>query len=355
MENRVQQYQTKKKIFFCNDQRVFWKKFSVFFLTTFLIIFTMTMFCVFDLPYLTQRSFFALPVIPGVLFFLAISSLFKTSFSDPGILPRANIREVIERDQNFNIFSNTEWTPPRIKLIKIFGQIIKLKYCFTCCLFRPPRSSHCSICDCCILNFDHHCPWIGNCIGLRNYRYFYFFILNLSLLDLFMIISVVIHLILLTDEKGTLIEAIKFSPSSIFIALINFLSIWSIVGLSGFHTYLLSINQTTNEDIKETFNTKVNSTIRNPYSKHNVIENFFLTLFRPEMPSLIKYQNISDSVVEIEVNLFKKLNTLQNNIISQLATHENMNDKNPNVSLQKNKNDQKYIDRMDTLTKNEAS
>lgn len=66
---------------------------------------------------------------------------------------------------------------------------------------------------------------------------------------------------------------------------------------------------------------------------------------------MIKYQNISDSVVEIEVNLFKKLNTLQNNIISQLATHENMNDKNPNVSLQKNKNDQKYIDRMDTLTK----
>lgn len=48
--------------------------------------------------------------------------------------------------------------------------------CPDCQVIRTPRCRHCTICKTCVDRFDHHCPWVNNCIGRGNFAYFYTFV-----------------------------------------------------------------------------------------------------------------------------------------------------------------------------------
>jgi hypothetical protein len=54
-------------------------------------------------------------------------------------------------------------------------------FCTSCLIRKPLRSKHCAVCDCCVAKFDHHCPWIGNCVGANNHKYFIGYLLSLSI------------------------------------------------------------------------------------------------------------------------------------------------------------------------------
>ncbi|XP_064186578.1 palmitoyltransferase ZDHHC14-like isoform X1 [Anguilla rostrata] len=275
--------------FYCDGRIMMARQTGVFYLTLVLIVVTSGLFFAFDCPYLASTLTPAVPMIGGVLFLFVLGTLLRTSFSDPGVLPRATPDEAADLERQIDMAngcSSGYRPPPRTKEVIINGQTVKLKYCFTCKIFRPPRASHCSLCDNCVERFDHHCPWVGNCVGKRNYRFFYMFILSLSFLTVFIFSFVITHVILRSQNSGFL-SALKDSPASVLEVVVCFFSVWSIVGLSGFHTYLISSNQTTNEDIKGSWSSKRGKDNYNPYSHGNIFTNCCAALCGPLPPSLI--------------------------------------------------------------------
>ncbi|XP_068773853.1 palmitoyltransferase ZDHHC18 isoform X2 [Struthio camelus] len=219
--------------------------------------------------------------------FFAFDCLLQTSFRDPGILPRATPSEAADLEKRIDNMGTSTYRPPaRTMEVVINKYVVKLKYCYTCKMFRPPRTSHCSVCDNCVERFDHHCPWVGNCVGKRNYRYFYAFILSLSFLTAFIFACVVTHLTLRSQRDGFL-TTLKTTPASVLELVICFFSVWSILGLSGFHTYLVASNLTTNEDIKGSWSNKRGSEFANPYSHKSILTNCCAVLCGPFHPSLI--------------------------------------------------------------------
>lgn len=115
------------------------------------------------------------------------------------------------------------------------------------------------------------------------------FIVSLACLCVFVFASVITHITLLS-RRSNFFEAVKQTPASMIELIICFFSVWSILGLAGFHTYLMSSNQTTNEDIKGSFSSKrsaTNTGPKNPFSTGSVFSNCCLILCGPTPPSLI--------------------------------------------------------------------
>lgn len=131
------------------------------------------------------------------------------------------------------------------------GRLTKIKYCSACDIYRPPRTIHCGTCGCCIERLDHHCPWIGTCVGKRNYKYFISFLWSVFLLVLFSIIFCSVH-IALDLAPGDSSFTINQILSIVILTLVSSLGIF-VFFLFGYHQYLLCRNETTNENLKHSY------------------------------------------------------------------------------------------------------
>uniref|UniRef100_A0A7S1A983 Palmitoyltransferase n=1 Tax=Noctiluca scintillans TaxID=2966 RepID=A0A7S1A983_NOCSC len=115
--------------------------------------------------------------------------------------------------------------------------------CKWCATYKPDRCHHCRVCRTCILKMDHHCPWIYNCVGFRNHKYFILLILYSVLDTHFIVWTMSTTVVASVEDCDSLARTFVVLFAETLAALFAFLT----TIFFGFHVMLVSQNMTTIE------------------------------------------------------------------------------------------------------------
>jgi len=163
-------------------------------------------------------------VLFHLILLLTLWSYIKTVVTDPGSTPmNYNYQELQEQFQEILQQDQFHSSPSE---------------CTKCSQFRPPRAHHCSICDRCVLRMDHHCPWVGNCVGMYNQRFFTQFLCYSGLGSLVVAVSCGVSLL---ETKG------ETSFSQMIGAVAGSSLTLSLCGMAMFHMWMIAANKNTLE------------------------------------------------------------------------------------------------------------
>lgn len=112
----------------------------------------------------------------------------------------------------------------------------RLTLCHTCQIARPERAKHCRTCRKCVTHFDHHCPYVGNCVGRNNYPWFFGYAFTFLICCSTWQITAFLYLRTVQWDWSVFICMLYFFPFWIFAVI-----------LTSYHAQLTMANLTTNE------------------------------------------------------------------------------------------------------------
>mmetsp|Transcript_1258 Transcript_1258/g.3801 ORF Transcript_1258/g.3801 Transcript_1258/m.3801 type:complete len:302 (+) Transcript_1258:46-951(+) len=188
------------------------------------------------------ESYWILSGIALVLLALSLAYLLLAMYTEPGILPVEPAARRIEESGRRR---------PRVTHCVVDGRRHEL---------GAFRAKMCRQTENCVEEFDHFCPWVGNAVGRRNYRYFIAFVTTVSFLALVVGVTSCIHLSAthLGDrgkaDEGKPVADVSWADVALMVLVAyTIIVLCSVCGLMCFHMRLIAINQTTNENIRGTY------------------------------------------------------------------------------------------------------
>ena len=271
---QVQNHENMKNVYFLGGQWRTTKSKPVVVAMLCAIIAPAVLFWVFEASWCWHHVSPALVVLFTYFWAISVMYFIKTGTSDPGILPRnihipttiENVKVAKPPLEYFNTVSLPSYG---------YDYGVRVKYCTTCHIWRPPRASHCGVCNACVISHDHHCVFLNTCVGYRNYQYFIWTLLLIVIAAIFLIIISflqIFHYKLQQSLIHSFRESISTYPVGFLLALYGCVAIWHPFSLLLLHIFLTSQNLTTrdylnfvrhNKSFVNVFNTK--SILRNLY------------------------------------------------------------------------------------------
>ncbi|TIA90812.1 hypothetical protein E3P99_01405 [Wallemia hederae] len=131
-----------------------------------------------------------------------------------------------------------------------------IKTCHKCIppLPKPERAHHCRACNRCVLKYDHHCPWINQCVGIGNERYFVLFMIYLSTaccIVSLMGYSVVFHVVL--PLRGSEEWSARYYSPAFLVMLTWMLALFigAVVGVMGVWQLSLAVKGLTSVEFED--------------------------------------------------------------------------------------------------------
>lgn len=178
-----------------------------------------------------QTIFTDHPGVPAE-FYLTSGEVQRVEAEDRSDLQQEVLKE-ITRDKALPVYTRT------------YGGGIR--FCHICKIIKPDRCHHCSVCDQCILKMDHHCPWVNNCVGYRNYKFFVLFLMYALLFCLYVAVTTLPFFIQFWKEISSN-SAARFHILFLFLAAAMFAI--SVTILFCMHIRLSLVNQSTLESFR---------------------------------------------------------------------------------------------------------
>ena len=236
-----------------------------------------------------------------IIFFELLSTLFNHVLAiiiKPGsVQDLRNSKYYKEHSAYYS--DNFKITPFFIRNNNLNHQEMIWKICKYCKEIKPLRTHHCSLCDICVIKMDHHCPWINNCVGQNNQRYFLLFLFH-SFCYTFLVTILTLPILLFHKKYSQNDTEVIITKNKVNMREIKYISILGIVSLiveiffCGWNWFLAVNGQTTLEFWASKTDYKFNEGIVN-FSfgnwKKNLFyifgtENIFKILFFPHVKKL---------------------------------------------------------------------
>jgi len=185
-------------------------------------------------------------ILIAATFTTSMAFLFTARYTEPGLLPTRP-----KHNPDHEGLSEAQ-----LKRVKREHQVVLSNNAFE---LPELRAKFCAQTANCVEKFDHFCPWVGNSVGVRNYRYFVGFVTVTTVHSILVCAASIHHL---SDTEGELSKKVEKHPAALLLAIYTIVITLMVGGLAVYHWGLVIGNSTTNEELKDVWARK-----RNPYDQ----------------------------------------------------------------------------------------